>query len=96
MVFSGVRRVRTSPTPTGPSRSRGLDNITKTLVRVLPDWTLWTASEAHVDESWTAAVENLLNRILQQEPEKPKTRYEKAKIYASEKVSQVQQRLRLV
>ena len=48
----------------------------------------WKASE------WKALGQSLLDRTLGREPEKPKTKYEKAKIYASEKLAEVKNQLR--
>ena len=95
MVFSRGSIVRKQKPSTGLLSQLGLENVT--------NWTLGLSSQvratadANVDGGlpWNYRVANLLlNRILQREPEKPKTRYEKAKLYASEKVSQVQQRLK--
>jgi len=46
-------------------------------------------------DDWKALGQSLLDRTLGREPEKPKTKYEKAKIYASEKLVEVKNQLRL-
>ena len=57
-------------------------------------WTALLGSFAATAQSLNASGQYLWNCILQREPEKPKTTYEKVKIYVFEKVSQVRQRLR--
>ena len=47
----------------------------------------------NIDE-WKALGQSLLDRTLGREPEKPKTKYEKAKMYASEKLAEVKNQLR--
>ena len=58
-------------------------------------WTALLGSLAASAQSLNVSGQYLWNCILQREPEKPKTTYEKVKIYVFEKVSQVRQRLRL-
>ena len=52
-----------------------------------------SAWSPNIDE-WKALGQSLLDRTLGREPEKPKTNYEKAKIYASEKLAEVKNQLR--
>ena len=52
-----------------------------------------SAWSPNIDE-WKALGQTLLDRTLGREPEKPKTKYEKAKIYASEKLAEVKNQLR--
>ena len=47
-------------------------------------------------DDWKALGQSLLDRTLGREPKKPKTKYEKAKIYASEKLVEVKNQLRYV
>ena len=47
----------------------------------------------NIDE-WKAFGQSLLDRTLGREPEKPKTKYEKAKIYVSEKLDELKNQLR--
>ena len=57
-------------------------------------WTALLGSLAASAHSLNASGQYLLNCIWQREPERPKTTYEKFKIYVLEKVLQVRQRLR--
>ena len=57
-------------------------------------WTAVVGSLSNSAQSLTASGQYLWNCVLQREPEKPKTTYEKMKMYASQMVLQVRQRLK--
>ena len=57
-------------------------------------WTALLGSFAASAQSLTASGQYLWNCILRREPERPKTTYEKVKIYILEKVSQIRQQLK--
>lgn len=57
-------------------------------------WTALLGSLAASAQSMTASGQYLWNCVWQREPEKPKTTYEKVKIYVFEKVLLVRQRLK--
>lgn len=77
MVFSGGTRVGKSRPSTG-FLSPGLETVTSWTSSLLA-WSSAHRNDAIVNESWTAAAHLLFNRVLQREPEKPRTRFEKNK-----------------